>query len=128
MTDPRRKLNREHKVQLVQRLAGFDTHRAIIKWLQEEYGITLSRKGVAYYDPTTYAGRRLVERWKTLFFETRKAIREGRVEIGAANKMVRVRWLDAMARDAMDEGEFKVAAQLLAQTAKEVGDTVPDRQ
>ena len=127
-TDTQKKLSEEQKIQVVQRLAGFHSKVAIIGWLREEHGITISRKGVAYYDPTTYAGRRLVERWKTLFFETRKAIREGRVEIGAANKMVRVRWLDAMARDAMDEREFKVAAQLLAQTAKEVGDTVPDRQ
>ena len=46
------------------------------------------------------------------------------MEVGAANKMVRVRWLDAMVHDAMNRGEIKVAAKLLAQAAKEMGDTV----
>jgi hypothetical protein len=126
--DPRRKLNREQKMQLVQRLAGFDSPRNIIRWLREEHDVIISRKGVAYYDPTTYAGRGLVEHWKTLFFATRNAILEERAEIGAANKMVRVRWLDAMVHDAMDRDDPRLAAHLLAQVAKEMGESRTNRQ
>jgi hypothetical protein len=56
-----------------------------------------------------------------LFYETRKAVQEGRAEIGAANKMVRVRMLDEMAREAMDEREFRVAREMLTEVAKEMG-------
>src|SRR3954469_17897064 len=99
MTKASHKLTTEQQIELVQRLAGYDSTRAIVKWLREEYGITLTRQTVLYYDPTSYCGRHGTDRWRSLFWETRKAITAGRADIGAANKMVRVRWLDAMARE-----------------------------
>ena len=117
-----RKLTDEHKTFVVQRLAGFDSVASIVTWLREEYQVSISRQSVRYYDPTTYAGRECPERWKTLFDATRKAIHDGRAEIGIANKMVRLRWLDAMAHDAMDKGKFKAATQILAQAAREMGE------
>jgi len=117
-----RKLSDEHKTFVVQRLAGFDSVASTVKWLREEYQVSISRQSVRYYDPTTYAGRECPERWKTLFDATRKAIHDGRAEIGIANKMVRLRWLDAMAHDAMDQGKFKSATLILAQAAREMGE------
>jgi len=73
-----RKLSDEHKTFVVQRLAGFDSVASIVKWLREEYQVSISRQSVRYYDPTTYAGRECPERWKTLFDATRKAIHDGR--------------------------------------------------
>ena len=43
MTANRHKLTDEQKIWLVQRVAAFDSTRAIIKSLQQEFGITLSR-------------------------------------------------------------------------------------
>jgi len=117
-----RKLTDEQKTFVVQRLAGFDSVASTVKWLHEEYQVSISRHSVRYYDPTTYAGRECPERWKTLFDATRKAIHDGRAEIGIANKMVRLRWLDAMAHDAMDKGKFKSATLILAQAAREMGE------
>jgi hypothetical protein len=117
-----RKLTDEQKSFVVQQLAGFDSAASIIRRLREEYQVSITPTAVRYYDPTTYAGKGCPERWKTLFDATRKAIHDGRAEIGIANKMVRLRWLDAMAHDAMDNGKFKAATLILAQAAREMGE------
>ena len=128
MDDPHHKLTEEQQIYLVQRVAGFDSPRAIIKSMQEEFGITITHTTVQYYNPSTYHGRLSADKWKTLFDETRKAIIEGRVEIGVANKMVRLRRLDAMAQDAMDEGNFNSAVKVLAQAARETGERRAKKQ
>ena len=123
-----RKLNDAQKTSVVQRLAGHDSPGAIVRALAEDHGIVISNQAITRYDPTSYYGRRsLNERWRTLFFTTRAAIVAGQAEIAAANKMVRVRWLDFMARDAMDRRKFRVAREMLADVAKELGqrDTNP---
>jgi hypothetical protein len=118
MTD--NKLTDEQKTHVVQRLARYESSASIARWLRQECGVAISRQGVEYYDPDSYAGRHCAGRWKELFLATRKAITDDIAEIGAANQMVRVRWLDAMARAAMDKGSFKLAADLLAQVAREM--------
>ena len=118
--DTSNKLTDEQKAQVVQRLAGYESTAAIAKWLREEAGISISRQGVEYYDPTSSAGRHCAVRWATLFFATRDAIAAGRAEVGATHRMVRVRWLDAMAHAAMHKGSFARAAKLLAQIAREM--------
>jgi hypothetical protein len=121
-------LNDEHKTEIVMRLAAFYTPRSVIRMLAEEYGVTISLAEVRSYDPTRYAGRALIEQWTTLFYAMRDAVVAGSEEIGAANKMVRVRWLDGMARDAMDNGAFRVAREMLAEAAKEMGDRDAGKQ
>ena len=81
-----------------------------------------------YYDPNTCSGKRCSDKWKTLFYETRKAIVAGKMQIGVANKRVRLRWLDAMAQDAMDEGNFNSAVKALAQAARETGERRAKKQ
>jgi hypothetical protein len=118
--DTDNKLTEEQKTQVVQRLAGYESTAAIAKWLREECGVSISRQGVEYYDPTSSAGGHCAERWRTLFLATRDAITAGRAEVGATHRMVRVRWLDAMAHAEMDKGSFARAAKLLAQIAREM--------
>jgi hypothetical protein len=115
------KLTDEQKIWLVQRAAAFESAGTIIKSLQQEFGITLCRAAVHYYNPNTCTGKRLSAKWKTLFYETRKAIIAGGMEIGVANKRVRLRRLETMAQDAMDGGDFNSAAKALAQAARETG-------
>src|SRR5436190_4004470 len=128
MTANRYKLTEEQKIKVVQRLAGFDPPFLVRKWLREECGVNITLQALEYYDPTSYAGRHLLKRWKSLFLATRKAILEDRAVIGAANKMVRVRWLDGLVHDAMNKGDAKLAADLLAQVAREMGGSYTNRQ
>jgi len=127
MTANRYKLTEEQKIKVVQRLAGFDPPFLVRKWLREECGVNITLQALEYYDPNCYAGRHLLERWKSLFLATRKAIKEGSAEIGAANKMVRVRLLDGLAHKAMNKGDARRTAKLLAQVAKEMGDSYTNK-
>jgi hypothetical protein len=123
-----RKLGDEHKMYVVVRLAGFDSPREVMEGLRADFGIVIARQSVEYYDPTYGAGTELAERWKTLFTETRARVLAGRALIGAANKMVRVRWLDQMVHEAREKGDTRHAAQLLVQAAMEMGDRFTNRQ
>jgi hypothetical protein len=116
------KLNDALRTYVVQRLAGHDSPGAIMRALAEDHGVVISNQSVTRYDPTSYNGQRSCgKRWRTLFFTTRAAIEAGQAEIAAANKMVRVRWLDFMARDAMDRRKYRAARELLADVARELG-------
>src|SRR5947207_15132102 len=105
MTAHRYKLTDEQKIKVVQRLAGFDPPCLIHKWLREECDVNITCRALEYYNPTWHAGRHLLERWKRLFFATRKAIIENMAEVGAANKMVRVHRLDVLVHDARNKGD-----------------------
>ena len=123
------KLSDEQKDYVVRRLAGHDSPSAIVKALAEDFGVSVTRNAVIRYDPTSYIGaRECAKRWRKLFLEARAAFNAGKTDIGAANKMVRVRWLDGMARAAMDKEHFMLAAALLKQVAEEMGDRFTNRQ
>jgi hypothetical protein len=121
------KLTQAQKVDVVLRLAGYDSASAIARSLKEEFGITISPASISFYDPTPYRGRQCPERWATLFHETRAKIIAGLSDVGAAHKMVRVRWLDQMARNEMATNNSAEARALIRQAAEEMGDGVTHR-
>jgi len=116
----RGKLNDRLKEYVVERLAGFDSVSAIVKSLREEFGVTVCRQSIEQYHPLRRP--RCAEKWKLLFFATRRAIVEGKAERGAANKMVRLRWRENMVLRAMEREDFALADRLLNSIASEVGD------
>ncbi len=121
------KLTEAEKIDVVLRLAGYDSPPAIARSLKEEFGITIAVSSIAFYDPTSCHGRRCPKRWATLFHETRAKIIAGLSDVGAANKMVRVRWLDQMARSQMAANDSAEARALLKQAAEEMGEGVTHR-
>jgi len=121
------KLTEAQKVDVVLRLAGYDSPTAIARSLKEEFGITIAAQSIAFYDPTTRKGKACPQRWATLFHETRAKIIAGLSDIGAANKMVRVRWLDQMARSQMAAENSTEARALIRQAAEEMGEGVRHR-
>jgi|ERR1043166_3246459 hypothetical protein len=116
------KLTEAQKVDVVLRLAGYDSPPAIARSLKEEFDITIAVSSIAFYDPTSSHGGRCPERWATLFHETRAKILAGLSDVGATNKMVRVRWLDQMARREMAEDNSAEARALLKQVAEEMSE------
>ena len=116
----RGKLNDRLKEYVVERLAGFDSPTAIAKSLREEFGVTVCRQSIEQYHPLRRP--RCAEKWKLLFFATRRAILEGKAERGAANKMVRLRWRENMVLRAMEREDFALADRLLNSIASEVGE------
>jgi hypothetical protein len=121
------KLTEAQKVDVVLRLAGYDNPTAIARSLKEEFAIDIAVSSIAFYDPTTYRGRNCPKRWATLFHETRAKIIAGLSDVGAANKMVRVRWLDQMARSQMAANDSAEARALIKQAAEEMGEGATQR-
>src|ERR1041384_6380299 len=123
----RSKLTEAQRVDVVLRLAGYDSPSAIARSLKAEFGIRIAPSSIAFYDPTTYAGRHCPQRWATLFHETRAKIIAGLSAIEATNKMGRVRWLDQMARSQMAAENSAEARALIKQAAEEMGEGVRHR-
>ena len=96
------KLTEAQKVDVVLRLAGYDSPAAIARSLKDEFGIKIT--GLLHrMSMIRRAYGAAVARSDGRRCSTKRArkIVAGLSDIGAANKMVRVRWLDQMARSEM---------------------------
>jgi len=102
--------------------AMFDPPTSVRDNLKAEFSVDMTPQAIEYYDPTKHAGRNLGKKWVTLFHETRKAFLEESAGIAIANRAVRLRALERMAKQAETMKNYALAAQLHEQAAKEVGD------
>lgn len=121
-------LKNEVKAFIVQALACFDTPSHVAAAVREEFGLEVSRQQCEAHDPTKRAGRDLAKRWRVLFEDTRKRFREETAEIPIANRAYRLRALGRIAEKAEGMRNLSLAAQLLEQAAKEVGDVYVNRR
>jgi hypothetical protein len=109
------------KTHIVTSLACFDTTKDVIADVKDKFGLVVTHQQVSAYDPATTNGKRLSEKYKELFEETREKFKANVSAIPIANVTVRLRALDKMARKAADSNNAKLAAALMEQAAKEVG-------
>jgi hypothetical protein len=123
INEKRGKLSNKLKEYVVQRLAAYDSPGAIVRSLEEDFGITVSRTCILHYDPTR--SRTTPARWRELFFDARKAIVEGKAASAAASAMVRLSWREDMVHRARAREAFGVADRILNSIAREVGDVRP---
>jgi len=112
---------------IVQRLACYDTPKAIVEAVAETFGVQTDRRQVEKYNPER-AGPKPAEKWCVLFAETRKRFIADLQAIPVANAAVRLRTLDRLVRRAEEKGNAPLAAQLLEQAAKEVGGMFTNRR
>ncbi len=122
------KLSVEVQTFVVQSLACFDSPSTVVAAVKKEYGEEITRQAVEGYDPNKKAGASLAERWKALFEETRKAFLEDTSQIAISHRAVRLRALQRMAEKAETQGNMVLAANLMEQAAKEVGDSYTNRR
>ena len=87
------KLNNEIRTFIVQSLACFDGPSTVVKAVQDEFGITVTRQWIETYDPTKRAGKDLAPKWCAIFEETRVAFLEDTSKIGISHRAVRLRAL-----------------------------------
>lgn len=121
-------LNGEVKAFIVQSLACFDTPSTVVESVKKEYGLTITRQQVESHDPTKANGKGLADKWKELFKETRARFQTEITDIPIANKAYRLRTLDRMMMKAESMRNMALAASLIEQAAKEVGDAYSNRQ
>lgn len=118
----------EIKAFMVQALACFDTPSQVVESVKNEFGIELNRQTVESHDPTKVAGKGLAQKWKELFEETRDRFKTEMGDIPIANRAFRLRALHRMAVQAESRKNYPLAAQLMEQAAKEVGESYTNKQ
>jgi hypothetical protein len=122
------KLSIEVQTFVVQSLACFDSPSVVAAAVKAEFGETISRQAVEGYDPNKRAGASLAAKWRALFEETRKTFLEDTSKIAISHRAVRLRALQRMAEKAEGQGNMVLAASLMEQAAKEVGDSYTNRR
>ncbi|MEW2911421.1 DUF2280 domain-containing protein [Leisingera sp. JC11] len=121
-------LTNEQKTYAVQALACFDSPGTVAKALRVEFGVEITPQAVEGYDPNKRAGRKLADKWRAIFEETRKAFLEDTSQIGISHRAVRLRTLQRMADRAETMGNMMLAKDLLEQAAKEMGGSYTNRR
>lgn len=121
-------LKGEVKAFIVQSLACFDTPSQVVELVKKEFGLSITRQQVESHDPTKANGRGLAQKWVELFHETRRRFQTELSDIPIANKAYRLRALDRMMTRAEGMKNMALAASLMEQAAKEVGDAYSNKQ
>lgn len=121
-------LSDDVKTFIVQALACFDPPSVVVKAVKAEFGETVTPQQVEAYNPERRAGQGLSEGYREIFRATREAFLEDTASIGISHRVTRLRTLQRLADRAETQGNIALAAQLVAQAAKEVGDVFTNRQ
>lgn len=121
-------LNNKVKAYIVQGLATYMTPSEVMDAVKQEFGIEVTRQQVSSYDPGKAAAVNLSQKWKDLFKQFRDDFNNDIQAIPIANKAYRLRMLDDMARAAEQSKNRPLAASLLEQAAKEVGEVFTNKQ
>lgn len=114
-------LSDELKTFIVQQLACFDPPSVVVKAVKAEFGEVVTPQQVEAYNPERRAGQGLSEQFRELFRVTREQFLDNAASIGISHRVTRLRALQRLAERAETQGNIALAAQLLAQAAKEVG-------
>jgi hypothetical protein len=115
------------KTAIVQALACYDTPSQVVERVKNEFGLDVARQQVESYDPNKKTSHGLAKKWRDIFTATREAFLKEVGSVGIAHRAVRLRRLDRMSNKAEDRGNMALAAQLIEQAAKEVGDSYTNR-
>lgn len=115
------RLTDDVKAFIVDRLACYDKPQEVADSVKEEYGVTIPRQQVEAYDPEKKRFP-LAQKWIDQHAATRKAFLEQRAGLAITHRAWRQRELEDMARRAKKSRNYKLAASLLEQAAKEEGD------
>lgn len=122
-------LKPKHQTFIVTRLARWDTPSQVREALKERFRVEATLDRIVYYNPETANGRAgLAEKWKTLFYETRKKYSEDTSSIASAQKAHRIRLLEEGVQEARKLKNYLMMADLLEQVAKEVGGKYTNKQ
>jgi len=115
------------KTHIVMLLATFDTPIAVVVRMREDAGIEIDRSQVIRYDPTKpcFEGS---ERWREIFWATRKAYLEQLDPIPIAHKAYRLNELQRIYGRASQSGNLVLAMATLRQAAEEVGGALTNEQ
>ena len=122
------KLTEEQRADVVKRLARHHTLLSIVRDLKKKFGITISPAGVAHYDPERTPDADIAQRWKDLFWKTRRAYLARTADVGLTDKPARIRRREAMMHREWAAGRHKLANAILDSIARDIGDAFGSRR
>lgn len=111
---------------IVQELACFRTPSQVAAAVKDRFGVEISRQLVEHYDPAK--NLTIAKKWRTLHEATRRQWSTDLAGIAVAHKRFRVVELYRIYRKALQMKHLVLAAQLLEQIAKEMGDAYTNRR
>jgi hypothetical protein len=120
-------LTPEHKAFVIKRFARYEAVSDVVIALKTEYGITVTASQLYAYHPDS-VGYRSAQKWRELFYAERKAFLEGIDSIGISQKTYRLQSLHTLHAVAMRRNNVALAAQLMEQAAKEMGEVFTNRR
>lgn len=120
-------LTERQKRFIVQELATYKGPTEVAERVQEEFGVEVYKQQVQYYDPTV-GRQKPAEKWRAIFESTREAFKEEVGRHGIAIRSFRLQELEDLYRRAKRMGNFPLAAELLEQAAKELGEKYTNKK
>jgi hypothetical protein len=99
----------------------------VCRSFKDEFGLDLPKPHALAYNPggANYRGS---PKWHDLFDRERRSFLDNVSAIGIANKTVRIRRLGQLCVIAMERRNVKLAADLMEQAAKEMGEVFTNRR
>lgn len=121
------RLSDDAQLFIVQRLAMFDGPMEIVSAAKDDLGLEISPEQVRHYDPER-PDAQVAKKWRALHAHTRAAFLKEMMTIPLAHRAVRIRELTKLFEDAKRRKNVVLAAALLEQIAKEVGDAYTNKR
>jgi hypothetical protein len=121
------RLTSEHKAFVIRGFARFQTVPEITAGLKEKFGVEVSTHQLYGYHPDS-VNFRVSKQWLELFNREREAFLRNVDSIGIANKTVRLQRLEQACVVALARKNIKLAAELMEQAAKEMGEVFTNKR
>lgn len=123
------KLSAQAQLYVVGALARYERNEDIVKALKELYEVDITNHAITYYNPVSLAkqGKTLKAELQEHFNKCRKEFLEAVQTVPSSSQVFRLQQLDEMAQVAKDKKNYKLAASLYEQAAKEMGGFYTDK-
>ncbi len=112
---------------VITQCARWERPTAIARMVKEQFGVNMSPQATEGYDPTKRLGRNLSMPHRKLFNAERERFTHEIDAIPIANAAYRIAKLQQYSERAEDEGDLKLAAQMLEQAARDLGELFTNR-
>lgn len=113
-------LTEQHKEAIVLLLARNKGPAEVAVTMRDEFGLELIVQQIVKYDPTR-AAYEAGDKWLPIFEEARRAYLEDVAKVAIGNQAFRLNELLDLYQAAKKQKNYKLAAELLEQAAKETG-------